>query len=106
MFLGGLPFIVYSGRCAVDVWFRRLDDWEHSVPGPVVPSSPLMLELRQRQLLALLTKPAARRTAFEPAGYDGALTSEFLPPAPGDALPALVRTSSSGTPSVICQLTA
>ncbi len=58
-FLGGLPFVYYSGHCAVDAWFCRLDDWDHSVPGPVIPSSPLTLELRQRQLLALLTKPRA-----------------------------------------------
>ncbi len=56
LFVLTLPFVAYSGSAFTKLWFTRLDDFDKGIPGPVAPSSALALELRQRQLVAVLSR--------------------------------------------------
>lgn len=49
----------YSGFCATSAWFQRQDDFGRGVPGPATASSATLLELRQRQLIAVLLRGSA-----------------------------------------------
>ena len=60
MFLLTVAFVGYSGYSFTWQWFTRLDDFYAGVPGPVAPSSALLVELRQRQLLTVLSRNAPR----------------------------------------------
>ena len=60
MFLLTMVFVGFSGYAFTWQWFTRLDDFYAGVPGPVAPSSALHVELRQRQLLTVLSRNAPR----------------------------------------------
>jgi hypothetical protein len=60
MFLLTAVFVGFSGYAFTWQWFTRLDDFYAGVPGPVAPSSALHVELRQRQLLTVLSRSAPR----------------------------------------------
>jgi hypothetical protein len=60
MFLLTMAFVGFSGYAFTWQWFTRLDDFYAGVPGPVAPSSALLVELRQRQLLTVLSRNAPR----------------------------------------------
>jgi hypothetical protein len=72
MLLMTSPFVAVSGYCLTDRWFRRLDDFNNGVPGPVAPTSALATELRQRQILTVLSR-----------GSDGRVTSDTQAASPG-----------------------
>jgi hypothetical protein len=59
LFMLTLPFVGFTGFAFTKQWFRRLDDFNLGVPGPVAPSSALLVELRQRQLIAVLSQSDA-----------------------------------------------
>ena len=56
LFVLTLPFVAFTGFAFTKQWFTRLDDFNLGIPGPVAPSSALLLELRQRQLIAVLNR--------------------------------------------------
>ena len=68
MFLVATPFVGFSGYAFTWQWFTRLDDFYAGVPGPVAPSSALLVELRQRQLLTVLSRNAPRGS-HSPVSY-------------------------------------
>jgi hypothetical protein len=88
MFLVATPFVGFSGYAFTWQWFTRLDDFYAGVPGPVAPSSALHVELRQRQLLTVLSRNAPRgsqNTMGTPRGsgvgdQDGTGPGERQPP--------------------------
>jgi hypothetical protein len=56
MFLLTAAFVGFSGYSLTRAWFMRLDDFDSGLPGHAAPSSSLLTELRQRQLVAVLTR--------------------------------------------------
>jgi hypothetical protein len=56
MFLLTSVFVACTGYTFTKLWFMRLDDFSVGVPGSVAPTSALLVELRQRQLIAVLLR--------------------------------------------------
>ena len=75
------PFVAYSGYAFTWAWFTRLDDFFNGLPGMVAPGSALHhVELRQRQLIAVLGRGAGGTTGSQhdsdgQAGTSGTTTS-------------------------------
>jgi hypothetical protein len=68
MFLLTAAFVGFSGYSLTRAWFMRLDDFDSGLPGHAAPSSSLLTELRQRQLVAVLTRGSCYVRAEGQAG--------------------------------------
>jgi hypothetical protein len=60
LFLMTLPFTAFTGYAFSQQWFLRLDDVELSKVASDIPTSAMLVELRQRQLTTALQQRAAK----------------------------------------------
>ncbi len=56
LFLCTSLFVTFTAATLCRQWFMRLDNFDVGVPGPSLPTSALKVELRQRQIIAVLLR--------------------------------------------------
>jgi hypothetical protein len=66
-----LPFVAFTGFAGTKEWFRRQDSFDTGTLGTVSPTSALLVELRQRQIMAVLNRAGTPKPSTGPGGAPG-----------------------------------
>ncbi len=76
MFLCTFPFVALTGFGAMKEWFRRQDSFDTGALGTVTPTSALLVELRQRQIIAVLNRAGTSATLPSEVDREGSMRAE------------------------------